>query len=95
MQRALLVLGLMISLAATGCANRRACNECNGPLGCRPCQIGWQRGGHDYGRHLSYSNTGQAPEGAAGPAAAQVAYPYYTTRGPRDFLLNNPPTIGR
>ncbi len=63
MQRALLVLGLMISLAATGCANRRACNECNGPLGCRPCQIGWQRGGHDYGRHLSYSNTGQAPEG--------------------------------
>jgi hypothetical protein len=26
---------------------------------------------------------------------AQVAYPYYTTRGPRDFLVDNPPTIGR
>ena len=29
-----------------------------------------------------------------GPSAAQVAYPYYTTRGPRDFLLDNPPSIG-
>lgn len=28
------------------------------------------------------------------PPSGQVAYPYYTTRGPRDFLLNNPPTIG-
>jgi hypothetical protein len=26
---------------------------------------------------------------------AQVAYPYYTTRGPRDYFLDNPPTIGR
>ncbi len=23
-----------------------------------------------------------------------VAYPYYTTRGPRDFLVDNPPSIG-
>jgi hypothetical protein len=29
-----------------------------------------------------------------GPPVAQVAYPYYTVRGPRDFLRNNPPTIG-
>lgn len=28
-----------------------------------------------------------------GPAGA-VAYPYYTHRGPRDFLANNPPSIG-
>lgn len=33
--------------------------------------------------------------GMPGPSTAQVAYPYYTTRGPRDFLLNNPPNIGR
>ena len=26
---------------------------------------------------------------------AVVAYPYYTIRGPRDFLLDNPPSIGR
>jgi hypothetical protein len=33
--------------------------------------------------------------GPQGPPTAQVAYPYYTTRGPRDFLLDNPPSIGR
>ena len=31
---------------------------------------------------------------APGPAVGQVAYPYYTVRGPRDFLMANPPTIG-
>lgn len=29
-----------------------------------------------------------------GPPVGQVAYPYYTTRGPRDFLMKNPPSIG-
>jgi hypothetical protein len=29
-----------------------------------------------------------------GPPVGQTAYPYYTVRGPRDFLRNNPPTIG-
>ena len=29
-----------------------------------------------------------------GPTAGMVQYPYYTTRGPRDFFLNNPPSIG-
>jgi hypothetical protein len=33
--------------------------------------------------------------GPAGPPTAQVGYPYYTIRGPRDFLLDNPPSIGR
>ena len=32
--------------------------------------------------------------GPAGPSAAQVTYPYYTTRGPRDFFAAHPPTIG-
>jgi hypothetical protein len=29
-----------------------------------------------------------------GPPSAQTAYPYYTLRGPRDFLLGNPPPLG-
>ena len=29
-----------------------------------------------------------------GPATGAVTYPYYTTRGPRDFLAKNPPSIG-
>lgn len=35
--------------------------------------------------------------GAMGPGAGQIpsyAYPYYTTRAPRDFLMKNPPSIG-
>jgi hypothetical protein len=30
----------------------------------------------------------------AGPPTGTVAYPYYTTRGPRDFLAKCPPSIG-
>jgi len=33
--------------------------------------------------------------GPPGPPTGQVAYPYYTVRGPRDFLMDNPPSIGR
>ena len=32
--------------------------------------------------------------GPGGPTAPSYAYPYYTTRGPRDFLMKNPPSIG-
>ncbi len=96
MKRAVMFLGLISSMmVSTGCLHNN-CNNCNGPTGCRPCRIGWQRGGTDYQRFLSHSEYRHGGgNGAAGPAAAQVAYPYYTTRGPRDFLLNNPPDIGR
>jgi hypothetical protein len=32
--------------------------------------------------------------GQPGPLTGAVAYPYYTTRGPRDFLARNPGSIG-
>jgi hypothetical protein len=48
------------------------------------------RGGH-FGRGGGDMGTGA---GYGGPPSAHVAYPYYTTRGPRDFLMNNPPSIG-
>ena len=32
---------------------------------------------------------------APGPPVGQTAYPYYTVRGPRDFLLKNPPRSAR
>jgi len=32
--------------------------------------------------------------GPHGPPTGQVTYPYYTIRGPRDFLMDNPPSIG-
>lgn len=103
MKRVMLGLALAFTLlSSTGCEllQKNKCNSCNGNLGCRPCKMGWQRGGTDYQRFLghsgSYGNAGAAGAGGAGGApAAQVAYPYYTARGPRDFFVNNPPSIGR
>jgi hypothetical protein len=43
-----------------------------------------------FARHVKHRPN---PYGNEGGAA--VGYPYYTTRGPRDFLLANTPSIGR
>jgi hypothetical protein len=52
-------------------------------------------GGRGYGGRRGWHHGGPLLDaGPYGPPTAQVAYPYYTTRGPRDFLLNNPPSIG-
>ncbi|TWU41552.1 hypothetical protein Q31b_30010 [Novipirellula aureliae] len=73
-----------------------------GRNGCVAGPLGWQQGGLDYSSHL---NPGLCGHGAGaklqnqpftpGPSSAQVGYPYYTHHGPRDFLMDNPPTIGR
>jgi hypothetical protein len=55
------------------------CRECGG-RGCRLC-----RGGRGLGGDGGFD---------AGPPSGAVAYPYYTTRGPRDFLARNPQSIG-
>lgn len=96
------IMGLTLAmglLSTTGChllEKRGDCNSCNGNLGCRPCNLGWQRGGTDYQRHLGHNQHSPAGSGgASGGQMAQVAYPYYTVRGPRDFLSANPPSIGR
>lgn len=42
----------------------------------------------------AYGAAGAGAAGYGGAPTAGVAYPYYTVRGPRDFLLDNPPSIG-
>jgi hypothetical protein len=65
-----------------GCGNG-TCGQCSGCLG-------KFRNGRP--------TAGQMPHTAPSPGmtgmAPQFVYPYYTTRGPRDFLMANPPTIG-
>lgn len=129
MKRLMLAVCLASLVSTTGCRGiGHRCNECSGPVGCRPCNLGWQRGGTDYQRFLGHNHVGgqralhggglgsglagtagavigthtqfdnAQPAGAGeahGDPTAQIAYPYYTTRGPRDFFLDNPPTIGR
>lgn len=65
-----------------GCANG-GCADGN-------CGDGYaQNGIHAVPRGVGGTNLG-----AAGPPTGAVAYPYYTVRGPRDFLDPNPPSIG-
>ena len=88
---------------AAGLAGCKACGGAGcGRPGCMPGALGWQSGGLDYSSHLQTGLLGHTAaqnlnnrQFTPGPATGQVAYPYYTHRGPRDFLLNNPPTIGR
>ncbi|MEM9413164.1 MAG: hypothetical protein AAGA30_18795 [Planctomycetota bacterium] len=47
---------------------------------------------HPYGGELPHTASATA---AGGSAAPTYGYPYYTTRGPRDFLMMKPPSIGR
>ncbi len=51
---------------------------------------GLHSGGHPYGGAVPH--TAQPPN--MGGTAPSYAYPYYTTRGPRDFLQKSPPSIG-
>jgi hypothetical protein len=80
--------------------------QCQVGAGCRDCEAGachkrhvGRYGGLDK-HHLSPEEEaalGASDYGAttpAGPPTGAVAYPYYTTRGPRDFLAKCPPPIG-
>ena len=48
---------------------------------------------HPYGGETPH--TASANGFGGGSPAPSFQYPYYTTRGPRDFLMMNPPSIGR
>ena len=74
--------------ASCGCDSGSCCGDC----GRSPCltAVGKVASGfcpHSSGYPTMYNFN-------PGPPVGQTAYPYYTTRGPRDFLQNNPPTIG-
>jgi hypothetical protein len=90
------------------CAVGGPCESC-GPGGCQPgcrdcasgnCQTHVGRYGGLAKHHLTPAERAAlaaSDYGAtqpAGPPTGAVAYPYYTTRGPRDFLAKKPPSIG-
>jgi hypothetical protein len=83
MKRAIFLVVAMVVLTGimTGCASHR-CSGLSKQASCKAC------GGHGCQQCCPQ----QACQNAS-PAAA-VAYPYYTVRGPRDFLDKNPESIG-
>lgn len=68
--------------------------------GCNGCADGYGNGfgnGQCNGCCGLCPNAGvypEVPRFSPGPPTGQVAYPYYTTRGPRDFLACKPTPIG-
>ena len=98
MKRAFLTL-LTVTLVAglSGCCHDRMCRQKHGtgtagalqasPTKCpKTCQNQSPRG----------RGRGNVCEEAfaPGPPSGSVSYPYYTTRGPRDFLDRDPMSIG-
>lgn len=75
-----------VGCGAVGCGlGGRLCGRCMGGLRRTPPV-------HPYGGQAPCSQPLAGPQGQMSPT---VGYPYYTTRGPRDFFLNNPPSLGR
>ena len=86
--------GRMRGAAATG-----ACETCSAGGGSGPIPIGLDRGSSRQAEGMAggtYSGRGRGiPADVMGTGATPtVNYPYYTLRGPRDFLAENPPSIG-
>lgn len=51
--------------------------------------------GYPYQQHgLHARNMHHTFQGPHGPPTGQITYPYYITKGPRDFLMDDPPSIG-
>jgi hypothetical protein len=87
----LAMVALATIISSVGCCGARTaaggCQHCAHGSGC--VRNGW------VAQHLGPSaHVTGAEEGAGAPQGAQVAYPYYTNRGPRDFLMNNPAPLG-
>ena len=79
------------------CGETASCESC-GESSCAGCGTVEAADGvapASYLGHLGCRSCGKALPPPAGPPAGSVTYPYYTTRGPRDFLSSNPPSIGR
>lgn len=102
MIRRIMFCAAMMLAAGVSAATADECNSCRTPafrFG-HGHGAGTAGGGHLHSFLQSAERRGQfwrslrEPEEPRGPQTGQYAYPYYTTRGPRDFLRNNPPGIG-
>jgi hypothetical protein len=62
---------------------------------CYDCGDGAMGAGHPRMAALRDHMQGGRTPVQYGPPSGAVAYPYYTVKGPSDFLAPNPPSIGR
>ena len=99
MKRALMLLLCLALLAGlSGCLCRQTCTDgcgmpgtcASSPETCAACGDDFAACGCGLGARLFDRDPGFRP----GPPSAAVTYPYYTVRGPRDFLASDPRSIG-
>ncbi len=87
---ALLAAAMIVGSSGCGALNPFSRGGGDDAVGCATCGGGQQllgrRGCADGACDVGYQ---------PGPPTAQVANPYYTVRGPRDFLARNPRSVGR
>ena len=93
----MLVAGVFASLIGCGCQRSALSPQCQG-------LCSWLRGSCDRAPENCQECDPCIPcrpqrcrrcaANDCGPATGAIAYPYYTTRGPRDFLAENPNSIG-
>ena len=76
--------------ASSGCTHAAQGSEGTSDNGCPSEQKGCCR----LFKGRQSAESGEEPAAAPGPATGAVTYPYYTVRGPRDFLAKNPQSIG-
>ncbi len=78
----------------TYCADAAICGDGSCGTGGR-CRAALATMRHKLGQHGGRGCRGLNCGMAVGPNTGAAVYPYYTVRGPRDFLVDNPPSIGR
>ena len=82
------------------CLSKCVGGDSAGPVGCEACgEAGYETCGGPSavrsGLPGCFRCGGRAEEAfAPGPPTGTITYPYYTNRGPRDFLAESPPSIG-
>lgn len=94
--------GACVAGGLRGCGGNTCAGACGGACPLARAVAGelgtaLRTAGSTLGRRNIYNSCLNGPCGAGrapGPTSGAVTYPYYTTRGPRDFLSANPPAIG-
>ena len=95
MRKAPIAIAALLTCLTVGCYHnvpQNTCNNCS-VHGNRP-RLGLQSGWPQPVARLPHGTMNEQFAGPPGPPTGTYAYPYYTVRAPRDFLLDNPPSIG-
>jgi len=90
-----LVAPLVVTSAGCHGFGQQAC-DAHGNSACQSCRADAGGGKHHAAgllEALHMRHDQPAPQ-MGGPPMGTVAYPYYTVRGPRDFLKDEPTSIG-